>query len=130
MPPIAVAAKNLTLSSESDRETVQKEVDMLKLVAGHPSVITCHGFEEVAGPPKTAWVFMELASGGELFDRLIDSGNLTERATWPYARALVDGVLYCHSKGVVHRDVKLENIMLCVEDPHAIKLIDFGLAVQ
>ena len=42
----------------------------------------------------------------------------------------MDGVLYCHSKGVVHRDVKLENIMLCVEDPHAIKLIDFGLAVQ
>jgi serine/threonine-protein kinase Chk1 len=36
----------------------------------------------------------------------------------------------CHARGVVHRDLKLENVMLCAEDPKGIRLIDFGLAVQ
>jgi len=73
---------------------------------------------------------MELATGGELFDRLMDSGNLSEKAMWPYAKGLIDGVLHCHARGVVHRDIKLENIMLSAEDPHTIKLIDFGLATH
>ena len=73
---------------------------------------------------------MEMASGGELFDRLIESGSLSEKAAWPYVRGLVEALAHCHSKGVVHRDVKLENVMLCAEDPRAVRLIDFGLALQ
>jgi len=76
------------------------------------------------------WMVMEMATGGELFDRLIDSGSLSERAAWPYASALVAALDHCLKHAVVHRDVKLENIMLCAEDPRAIRLIDFGLAVQ
>ena len=72
---------------------------------------------------------MELATGSDLFDRLIDSGNLTERAVAPYFKGMAEGLLHCHARGVVHRDIKLENVALCAEDPHAVKLVDFGLAV-
>ena len=72
---------------------------------------------------------MEMATGGELFDRLIDSGNLTERAVAPYFKGMVEGLLHCLALGVVHRDIKLENVALCADDPHAVKLVDFGLAM-
>ena len=73
---------------------------------------------------------MEIATGGELFDRLIDSGSLTEKAVRPYFAALLSGVGAMHAAGVVHRDLKLENVMLCAEDPRAVKIVDFGLAVD
>mmetsp|Transcript_68852 Transcript_68852/g.153664 ORF Transcript_68852/g.153664 Transcript_68852/m.153664 type:complete len:343 (-) Transcript_68852:448-1476(-) len=126
-PPVECAAKKIPLKSKSDVEVVEHEVDVLKAVSGHPAVIGLRGFHK---DERFAWLFMELATGGELFDRLIDSGNLSEKACWPYAKALVEGVLHCHNHGVIHRDIKLENIMLSAEDPGAIKLIDFGLAAQ
>ncbi|KAL3919030.1 MAG: hypothetical protein SGPRY_005781 [Prymnesium sp.] len=130
-PPVECAAKLVKIISQSDLDAVKQEVQVLQAVAGHPSVIGLRDFvetKEASRNVRQAWLFMELATGGELFERLIDAGNLTERATWPYAKALLEGIAHCHSKGVIHRDVKLENIMLCAEDPNAIKLIDFGLA--
>ena len=73
---------------------------------------------------------LRIATGGELFDRLIDSGSLTEKAVRPYFAALLSGVGAMHAAGVVHRDLKLENVMLCAEDPRAVKIVDFGLAVD
>merc|ERR1719424_2670753 len=49
---------------------------------------------------------------------------------WPYISRLAAALAECHERGVVHRDLKLENVMLCAEDPKGIRLIDFGLAVQ
>ena len=51
-------------------------------------------------------------------------------ASWPYVSALASAVRHCHSRGIVHRDLKLENVMLCSDNPRAIRLIDFGLAIQ
>lgn len=51
-------------------------------------------------------------------------------AAWPFATALMKALADCHARGVIHRDVKLENIMLCAEDPAAVRLIDFGLATR
>ena len=75
---------------------------------------------------------MELATGGELFDRLVDAQKFTERAMAPYFRGMVEGLLHCLARGVVHRQVKLEDFVLCAEDPQGptrIKLIDFGVAL-
>ena len=72
---------------------------------------------------------MELATGGDLFDKLRDRGVLTERAVAPYFKGMVEGLLHCLALGVVHRDIKLENVALCADDPHAVKLVDFGLAM-
>ena len=56
--------------------------------------------------------------------------TLSERAAWPYFSALVNAVSHCHKTGVMHRDLKLENVMRVADDPYAIRLIDFGLAIK
>ena len=132
-PPTEVAAKQVPVGKVPEAD-LRREVEIMRMVSGHRSVIGFHHFEEVADHEapevrSSSWIFMEMATGGELFDRLIDSGNLTERAVAPYFKGMVEGLLHCHALGVVHRDIKLENVILCAEDPHAVKLVDFGLAV-
>ena len=68
-------------------------------------------------------------SGGELFERIIDEDfELTEREVIKYLLQIVDGVSYIHSQGIVHLDLKPENIMCVNKTGSKIKLIDFGLA--
>lgn len=132
-PPVEVAAKQMKLTAES-KPVIEKEVEFLRMIGNHPCIINFKDCVEIGDHNErdlrnSAWIFMEMATGGELFDRLIDSGNLTERAVRPYFMGMTDGLLHCHVLGVVHRDIKLENVMLCAEDPFAVKLVDFGLAV-
>merc|ERR1719181_1792955 len=75
-------------------------------------------------------MILELCNGGELFDRLIESKTLSEKAAYPYVKGLCEAIAHCHSEGITHRDVKLENVMLLADDPFAVRLIDFGLALQ
>ena len=72
---------------------------------------------------------MELCRGGDLFDRLTARGTLSEPTGARLCKALVEVLLHCHSHGVVHRDVKPENILMVdkVSDTN-IKLVDFGVA--
>ena len=68
-------------------------------------------------------------SGGELFERIIDEDfELTERECIKYMRQISEGVEYIHKQGVVHLDLKPENIMCVNKTGTRIKLIDFGLA--
>lgn len=68
-------------------------------------------------------------SGGELFERIIDEDfELTEREVIKYMLQIVDGVNFIHKQGVVHLDLKPENIMCVNKTGSKIKLIDFGLA--
>ena len=72
---------------------------------------------------------MELASGGELFDQVIDRGaNAMSEATGrKFMSQLLAGVHHCHSRGVAHRDLKLENVLIASDG--TCKLCDFGSAV-
>lgn len=68
-------------------------------------------------------------SGGELFERIIDEDfELTEREVIKYMLQIIDGVNFIHKQGVVHLDLKPENIMCVNKTGSKIKLIDFGLA--
>ncbi|TRY93441.1 hypothetical protein DNTS_005742 [Danionella cerebrum] len=68
-------------------------------------------------------------SGGELFERIIDEDfELTEREVIKYMLQIVDGVNFIHKRGIVHLDLKPENIMCVNKTGSKIKLIDFGLA--
>merc|ERR550514_1318878 len=68
---------------------------------------------------------MELAQDGELFSRVINAGSLSEEQARPYFKQLMEAVAYLHSQGVVHRDLKLENVLLANDK---CKVCDFGLA--
>ena len=107
---------------------LRAEARMLEQVAGHPSVIGLIAFEEVPG--GTAFLFLEICSGGELFERVTDGGPMQERVARSFAESIAEALRHCLSRGVVHRDVKLENVMIVGEDHRSIKLIDFGFACE
>ena len=88
----------------------------------HEGIIGLRGKEQVG---KQVVIYMELATEGELFSRVINSGSLSEEEALPYFRQLIEAVLYMHQAGVVHRDLKLENVLLAND---RCKVCDFGLA--
>ena len=74
------------------------------------------------------FIFMELADGGELFDQVIDRGvnAMPEDVARNFFQQMLAGVLHCHERGVAHRDLKLENVLLTGDG--VVKIIDFGLS--
>ena len=113
-------------------ESIQKECAALEGL-NHENIIKVLAH----GPGKTRsnyahlyFIFMEVASGGELFDQIIDSTRspvaMNEATARKFMIQLLKGVQHCHSCGVAHRDLKLENVLL-TEDG-VVKVIDFGLS--
>ncbi|KAF7760274.1 hypothetical protein Agabi119p4_10950 [Agaricus bisporus var. burnettii] len=81
---------------------------------------------EVIATESSIWIVTELCCGGELFDYLLEKGRLTEDETRILFGQLCLAVAYLHESGIVHRDLKLENVLL---DEHCrVKLGDFGFA--
>ena len=87
----------------------------------HPHVTQLY---EVIATEKYIWLVTELCSGGELYDYLIEKGRLSEEETRIIFGQLCLAVGYTHDKGVVHRDLKLENVLL--DERCRVKLSDFG----
>ncbi|XP_041038098.1 phosphorylase b kinase gamma catalytic chain, skeletal muscle/heart isoform-like isoform X2 [Carcharodon carcharias] len=107
------------------RRSTQKEIEILQLVTGHPSIITLIDF--YTSETVTFLVF-DLMKRGELFDYLTHKVVLSEKETRNMMRELLEAIQYLHSRDIIHRDVKTENILL---DDHAhIRLSDFGFACR
>jgi serine/threonine protein kinase len=72
---------------------------------------------------------MEIMSGGELFDYVVEKGTLSEEEASSFIRQITSALAYMHSRGVIHRDLKPENLLLKNKDSNGqVKIIDFGLA--
>jgi hypothetical protein len=76
--PKDCAAKKLGLATQQEIENFQKERAMLQRVGRHGSIIELYGSVE-APEAATGWLFLEMATGGELYDHLIDEGRLNVR---------------------------------------------------
>lgn len=87
----------------------------------HPHVTQMY---EVIATESSIWIVTELCSGGELFDYLAEKGRLTEDESKFLFGQLCLAVAYLHEKGIVHRDLKLENVLL--DERCRVKLGDFG----
>ena len=69
---------------------------------------------------------MEKIEGGELFDKVIKAGGLSEEVARGCFRQILQAMAYCHGRGVAHRDMKLENLIMTADQD--CKVCDFGLA--
>jgi protein-serine/threonine kinase len=122
--PSQVAIKFIrrdSIPKGSERESkVHREINALKRLS-HPNIIK---LEEVLQNDKYIGIVLEYASGGELFDYILQHRYLKDSLACRLFAQLVSGVYYMHSKGIVHRDLKLENLLL---DKHKnIVITDFG----
>ena len=72
------------------------------------------------------YIVTEYAAKGDIFDYLVSHGRLAEPQARHFFVQILSAVKYCHSQGVVHRDLKAENLLLDSEG--SIKLADFGFS--
>jgi serine/threonine protein kinase len=91
----------------------------------HPSILKLHNYFEDS---DYVYLVMELCSNGELYKLLRVSGKLSESQTRGILYQIVSGLSYLHSNGIIHRDLKLSNILLA--NSNHLKIADFGLAVK
>ncbi|GAN09729.1 Ser/Thr protein kinase [Mucor ambiguus] len=72
------------------------------------------------------YLFMEYVNGGQLLDYIISHGKLKEKQARQFGRQILSALDYCHRNSIVHRDLKIENIL--ISQAGNIKIIDFGLS--
>ncbi|KAG6865584.1 hypothetical protein C0991_001133 [Blastosporella zonata] len=101
---------------------VEREIEVLRTLK-HPNIVRLY---DVIETDKYIGIILEYASGGELFDHILAHRYLRERDAAKLFSQLISGVWYIHQKKIVHRDLKLENLLL---DRHRNVIItDFGFA--
>ncbi|CAN9296381.1 unnamed protein product [Alternaria alternata] len=125
-PVIAIKFINKEHALRTGRLTpkqIKMEIVLHSHLGKHHNIIHCLGSGEDA---LWTWIAMELAEGGDLFDKIEADEGVGEDIAHFYFTQLVNAVTYMHSKGVAHRDIKPENVLLSAEGD--LKLSDFGLA--
>jgi len=106
-------------------KNLKMEVDILKKV-NHPNIIA---LKELFDTQDKLFLVMELVTGGELFDKIVEKGSYTESEAVQLVRKIVSAVEYLHNIGIVHRDLKPENLLLKkAGDDLEIAIADFGLS--
>ncbi|CAN6442374.1 unnamed protein product [Victoria cruziana] len=103
-------------------DQIKREISIMKLVR-HPNIVRLH---EVLASQTKIYIILEFITGGELFDKIVHQGRLSERESRRYFQQIIDAVEYCHKKGVYHRDLKPENLLL--DSQGNLKISDFGLS--
>eukprot|EP00927_Polykrikos_kofoidii_P032263 TRINITY_DN27543_c0_g1_i1.p1 TRINITY_DN27543_c0_g1~~TRINITY_DN27543_c0_g1_i1.p1 ORF type:complete len:1061 (+),score=152.96 TRINITY_DN27543_c0_g1_i1:44-3184(+) len=118
------------------QEQMSKEIDLLREAAilrwaRHPTVLQFRGIFEThdALTGRLAWAMVtEFVSGGELFERVRKHGRLEEGKGTYVVHQLFSALNFLHQRGIIHRDIKTENVIVANEKGHLVKLVDFGLA--
>ena len=118
----AIKIINKKLMKIKMKKSKFKEIDITKKF-NHINVIYVY---KVIDTPENYYIVMEYCKNGELFEYISKKERLDEDEASSFFYQIINGVEYIHSKGIAHRDLKLENLLL-TED-NIIKIIDFGLS--
>ncbi|EPS71153.1 hypothetical protein M569_03606, partial [Genlisea aurea] len=118
---IKILDKDMVLKHKM-AEQIRREIATMKLI-NHPNVVRLY---EVMASRTKIFIVLEFVGGGELFDKIANHGRMGEDEARKYFQHLINAVDYCHSRGVFHRDLKLENLLM--DDAGNLKVSDFGLS--
>lgn len=110
---------------ENHEVSLEREIDIMRQV-DHPNVIR---LRQVFQDKKNVNLVMELVTGGELFDKIVEKGNYSEKDSALLVHKMVEAMKYLHALGIAHRDLKPENLLLKTKDTLTdVKIADFGLS--
>ena len=102
-----------------DIDMVFREVEMLKSL-NHKNIVkilNCYTL-----PNMEVIIVMEFLEGGELLDYVLEKGRLDESESRFFFKQVVDAVFYIHQQKLIHRDLKLENLLLAAKNDKIIKV--------
>lgn len=114
---------NEALPTEMSRRWFLREAHTAAKL-NHPNIVTIYDIGEIEDQP---FIAMEYVDGDNLRQRLGEELPLTAERLAPIFRQLASAVSYAHSEGVIHRDIKMDNVM--IKPDGVVKLMDFGLAI-
>jgi len=125
--PFAVKVITKDKIKSGDQSKLKTEIDIMKKVS-HPN---CVSFTEVYESRTKLYIIMELVTGGELFDRIIEKEHYSEKEAAACFQQVIEAIDYLHSIGIVHRDLKPENILYKDKSEDSlVKVADFGLGAM
>ncbi|KAG8972752.1 serine/threonine-protein kinase KIN2 [Tulasnella sp. 425] len=114
-------AKQASKDHSKEIRTIREAA--LCMLLHHPYIC---GMREMIVHQHHYYMVFEYVSGGQMLDYIISHGRLRERVARKFARQIGSALEYCHKNNVVHRDLKIENIL--ISQTGNIKIIDFGLS--
>eukprot|EP01119_Soliformovum_irregulare_P021148 TRINITY_DN698_c0_g1_i1.p2 TRINITY_DN698_c0_g1~~TRINITY_DN698_c0_g1_i1.p2 ORF type:complete len:473 (-),score=155.45 TRINITY_DN698_c0_g1_i1:514-1932(-) len=123
----AVKCISKKLIDKKELALLEREIDIMKKLQ-HPNIIQ---LMEVVDTQDTLYLILEYASGGELFDAIVNKGFYSEADAAKIVKQILEAIKYVHNHGIAHRDLKPENLLLIkAEDgtSEVIKIADFGLS--
>lgn len=112
----------LTTSNTFKRKFLHREIDVVRGL-NHRNIIKYYRSIETT---HRIYIVMEYASNGSLLDMVRQENHFSEQKAKHVYLQLIDALEYIHSRGIVHRDIKCENILF--DDNDVLKIIDFGFA--
>lgn len=116
-----VVKKNANMN---DAQSMSTEIEIMKRIR-HRHIVSMYELYET---PKCLWIVLELVDGGDLYHFLASATDYTEIVAARHMKQVLQGIHYLHSLGVVHRDLKLDNLLLTSGSMGDIKIADFGLS--
>eukprot|EP01102_Stenamoeba_stenopodia_P008097 TRINITY_DN22_c0_g2_i1.p1 TRINITY_DN22_c0_g2~~TRINITY_DN22_c0_g2_i1.p1 ORF type:complete len:352 (-),score=100.11 TRINITY_DN22_c0_g2_i1:131-1186(-) len=121
----AIKCIKKTMVEGDDIKLLRREIHIMKKV-NHPNILKLY---EVFENDDEFFLVMELVSGKELFDKIVERGQYSEKDASNIVRQIVSAVEYLHANGIAHRDLKPENLLSADHDgQEVIKIADFGFS--
>lgn len=106
--------------------SVRTEFTILRLIS-HPNIIST---KEIFIDENNCSIILELLEGASLYAKIISEKHLNEIESKTIVRQILMALIYLHSNNIIHRDLKLENIVFKRNSSNFVKLIDFGSSKQ
>lgn len=122
-----VAIKFIDLTRIMSPEDVNRLFSEVSILRGlhHRNIVDLIDVFDIES--KSCFV-MEYCSGGELKNHILQNSPLSEAEVYKIALQIVEAIRYCHNSGIVHRDLKLENILFSKPNKKLVKIVDFGIS--